>query len=156
CARRMRATRARTWTGTSCPTSCGTRPSCANPWPRSASSATAPARPCSTATTPPSGRPFRALPTPCSDPAHAPGAQKGPDTRRRPRAAREAYWLYVERVAAGANEADGPFSAARLERAEEVEQVLLVALPQVVEPIDHRVGLRGAEPRIRGALVGLD
>src|SRR6476646_2707864 len=43
--------------------------------------------------------------------------QKGPDARRRPRAAREAYCLYVERAAAGANEADGPFSAARLARA---------------------------------------
>ena len=39
-------------------------------------------------------------------------AQKGPDARRRPRAAREAYSLYVERAAAGANEAAGPFSAA--------------------------------------------
>ncbi len=39
-------------------------------------------------------------------------AQKGPDARRRPPAAREAYSLYVERAAKGANEADGPFSAA--------------------------------------------
>src|SRR5713101_3683502 len=39
-------------------------------------------------------------------------AQKGPAARRRPRAAREAYSLYVERAAEGANEADGPFSAA--------------------------------------------
>src|SRR6266545_7605737 len=39
-------------------------------------------------------------------------AQKGPDARRRPRAAREAYSLYVERAAEGANAADGPFSAA--------------------------------------------
>ena len=38
--------------------------------------------------------------------------QKGPDARRRPPAAREAYSLYVERAAKGANEADGPFSAA--------------------------------------------
>src|SRR5262249_60672678 len=36
----------------------------------------------------------------------------GPDARRRPRAAREAYFLYVERAAEGANEADGPLSAA--------------------------------------------
>src|SRR5215471_4926581 len=34
--------------------------------------------------------------------------QEGPDARRRPRAAREAYFLYVERAAEGANEADGP------------------------------------------------
>src|SRR6266568_1200461 len=39
-------------------------------------------------------------------------AQKGPDARRRPKVAREAYSLYVERAAEGANEADGPFSAA--------------------------------------------
>src|SRR5438876_756308 len=39
-------------------------------------------------------------------------AEKGPDARRRPKAAREAYSLYVERAAEGANEADGPFSAA--------------------------------------------
>src|SRR5215471_13690089 len=41
-----------------------------------------------------------------------PVAQKGPDARRRPKAAREAYSSYVERAAEGANEADGPFSAA--------------------------------------------
>src|SRR5260370_38347876 len=39
-------------------------------------------------------------------------AQKGPDARRRPKVAREAYSLYVERAIEGANEADGPFSAA--------------------------------------------
>jgi hypothetical protein len=39
-------------------------------------------------------------------------AQKGPDARRRPMAAREAYFLYVERATEGANAADGPFSAA--------------------------------------------
>jgi hypothetical protein len=39
-------------------------------------------------------------------------AKKGPDARRRPMAAREAYSLYVERAVEGANEADGPFSAA--------------------------------------------
>src|SRR6185295_3830469 len=38
-------------------------------------------------------------------------AQKGPAARRRPKAAREAYFLYVERAAEGANEADGPFSS---------------------------------------------
>ncbi len=35
-----------------------------------------------------------------------------PDARRRPKAAREAYSLYVERAAKGANEADGPVSPA--------------------------------------------
>jgi hypothetical protein len=40
-----------------------------------------------------------------------PAAQKGPDARRRPTAAREAYFPYVERAAEGANAADGPFSA---------------------------------------------
>src|SRR6266849_8118518 len=38
-------------------------------------------------------------------------AQKGPDARRRPRAAREAYSLYVDRAAEGANAAAGPFSS---------------------------------------------
>jgi len=37
--------------------------------------------------------------------------EKGPAARRRPMAAREAYSLYVERAAEGANEADGPFSS---------------------------------------------
>jgi hypothetical protein len=47
-------------------------------------------------------------------PAAEQAAQKGPDARRRPKAAREAYSLYVERADEGANEADGPFSAACL------------------------------------------
>lgn len=38
--------------------------------------------------------------------------EKGSAARRRPKVAREAYSLYVERAAEGANEADGPFSAA--------------------------------------------
>jgi len=38
--------------------------------------------------------------------------EKGPAARRRPKAAREAYSLYVERAAEGANEADGPFEEA--------------------------------------------
>src|SRR2546427_13176293 len=42
---------------------------------------------------------------------HSQAAEKGPDARRRPRAAREAYSLYVERAVEGANEAGGPFSA---------------------------------------------
>ena len=37
--------------------------------------------------------------------------EKGPAARRRPRIAREAYFLYVERAIEGANEADGPFSS---------------------------------------------
>jgi hypothetical protein len=37
--------------------------------------------------------------------------EKGPAARRRPKAAREAYSLYVERAVEGANEADGPFSS---------------------------------------------
>ena len=36
-----------------------------------------------------------------------PRGEKDPDARRRRMAAREAYSLYVERAAAGANEADG-------------------------------------------------
>src|SRR6266702_4143287 len=43
-----------------------------------------------------------------------PADQKGPDARRRPRAAREAYSLYVERAAEGANEAAGPLLSGRL------------------------------------------
>src|SRR5437867_10488589 len=39
------------------------------------------------------------------------GEEKGPAARRRPKAAREAYSLYVERAAEGANEADGPLSS---------------------------------------------
>src|SRR5215467_14544253 len=37
--------------------------------------------------------------------------EKGPDARRRPMAAREAYSLYVERAGEGGNEADGPLSS---------------------------------------------
>src|SRR5438094_745225 len=37
--------------------------------------------------------------------------EDGPDARRRPTAAREAYSLYVERAAEGDNEADGPSSS---------------------------------------------
>ena len=39
--------------------------------------------------------------------------QKALVARRRPKVAREAYFLYVERATEGANEANGPFSAAR-------------------------------------------
>jgi len=40
------------------------------------------------------------------------GVEKGSDARRRPMTGREAYSVYVERPVEGANEADGPFSAA--------------------------------------------
>ena len=40
-----------------------------------------------------------------------PGGEKGPVARRRPKTAREAYSLYVERAVEGANEANGPLSA---------------------------------------------
>jgi len=53
-----------------------------------------------------------ALEATCRIPRTRQAAQKGPDARRRPTAAREAYSLYVERAAGDANEADGPFSAA--------------------------------------------
>src|SRR6266511_5425811 len=39
-------------------------------------------------------------------------AEKGPDARRRPKTAGEAYSPYVEPATEGANEADGPFSEA--------------------------------------------
>src|SRR5882724_8015473 len=73
-----------------------------------------------------------------SMPNHLRVAQKAPDARRRPRAGREAYSLYVERAAEGANEADGAFSATRLQLVAqghqgEIEQVAdAVALPLVV------------------------
>src|SRR4029079_17997484 len=37
--------------------------------------------------------------------------EKGPAARRRPKAAGEAYFLYVEPAVEGANEADGPLSS---------------------------------------------
>jgi len=37
--------------------------------------------------------------------------EKGPAARRRPKAAGEAYFLYVEPSVEGANEADGPLSS---------------------------------------------
>jgi hypothetical protein len=40
------------------------------------------------------------------------GVEKGPDARRRPKVAGEAYPWYVEPAAEGDNEADGPLSAA--------------------------------------------
>ena len=39
---------------------------------------------------------------------NTPGGEKGSAARRRPKVAREAYSLYVERAAEGANEADVP------------------------------------------------
>src|SRR5262249_17829628 len=38
--------------------------------------------------------------------------EKGPAARRRPKTAREGYFLYVEGAVEGANEADGPLSSA--------------------------------------------
>src|SRR5882724_13629367 len=43
-------------------------------------------------------------------------AEKGADARRRPRAAGEAYSLYVEPAAEGANEAAAPSSVPRQQR----------------------------------------
>src|SRR5438045_1060071 len=44
---------------------------------------------------------------------HEAGAsgEKGPAARQRPKVAREAYFLYVDRATEGANAADGPLSA---------------------------------------------
>ena len=44
-------------------------------------------------------------------PLSTPIGEKGPVARRRPKAAGEAYSLYVEPAAEGANEANGPLSA---------------------------------------------
>ena len=43
-------------------------------------------------------------------PLSTPIGEKGPVARRRPKAAGEAYSLYVEPAAEGANEANGPLS----------------------------------------------
>src|SRR5206468_7585957 len=62
----------------------------------------------------------------------------GPDARQRPKAAGEAYPWYVEPTAEGANEADGPFSAARSAaglRSVGVDAMLLELLPQRI-PVD--------------------
>ena len=48
----------------------------------------------------------------CTESLNLPVGEKGPDARRRPKVAGEAYSLYVERAADGANEADGSLSAA--------------------------------------------
>ena len=42
--------------------------------------------------------------------------------RRRPNTAREAYFLYVERAAEGANEANGPLSALSAEGANDANE----------------------------------
>jgi len=49
---------------------------------------------------------------PAVGPRRPQAGEKGSDARRRPKVAREAYSLYVERAAEGANEADGPLSPA--------------------------------------------
>src|SRR5215510_1403452 len=47
-----------------------------------------------------------------SPPVPSTAAEKGPDARRRPKAAGEAWSLHVEPAGEGGNEADGPLSAA--------------------------------------------
>jgi len=47
----------------------------------------------------------------CVVPQSTPIGEKGPVARRRAKAAREAYSLYVERAVERANEANGPLSA---------------------------------------------
>ena len=46
----------------------------------------------------------------CVVPLSTPIGEKGPAARRRAKAAREAYSLYVEPAVEGANEANGPLS----------------------------------------------
>src|SRR5207237_1807656 len=77
------------------------------PWPPAA---------CPAPTTGPPPRPWSTASSPSTDGpiSTQQAAQKGPDARRRPKAAGEAYSLYVEPAVEGANEADGPFSAACL------------------------------------------
>src|SRR5207249_2858315 len=69
-------------------------------------------------------------------PPGQPGDEKGPAARRRPKAAREAYFLYVERAAEGANEADGPLSSPWSERQPPLdEREALLGLG--VRPVEH-------------------
>ena len=70
-------------------------------------------------------------------------AQKGPAARRRPKAAGEAYFLYVEPAAEGANGADGPFSASCGDAAELGEDVGVVGLEPVAEARADEVVRRG-------------
>src|SRR6266542_3893749 len=82
-----------------------------------------------------------------------PADQKGPDARRRPRAAREAYSLYVERAAEGANEADGPFSSAgalMVQRGLDERGKERMRFPRA--RAEFRMELAGHEPRVVGQL----
>src|SRR5258705_12485068 len=82
--------------------------------------------------------------------------ERGPDARRRPKAAGEAYFLYVEPAAEGANEADGPLSASRAlqeaaESAAVVEERLAAVVAARVEGLDL-----ADEDRVIAARVGVD
>src|SRR5439155_10262399 len=73
--------------------------------------------------------------------------EKGSAARRRPRVAREAYSLYVERATAGANAADGPLSSLRLEA---LREALLFDRMLAVGWADFHARLAGREdlPRV--------
>ena len=53
--------------------------------------------------------PTQECPPEAKDTREPQAVEKGPDARQRPQAAREAWSLHVERAAAGANEAGGPY-----------------------------------------------
>src|SRR5262245_36356227 len=75
--------------------------------------------------------------------------EKGPAARRRPKAGREAYFLYVERSAEGGNEADGPLSSREADverRALVCRTVAQVAVAIVAQDVDRAVPRVGGRP----------
>jgi len=74
-----------------------------------------------------------------------PGGEKGPAARWRRKAAREAYSLYVERGADGANEAAGPLIGARPR--------LAVLDGEVAVPCSPQSAIAGLNPLLRVARV---
>src|SRR5207253_3218771 len=82
--------------------------------------------------------------------------EKGPAARRRPRAAREAYSLYVERAAEGANAADGPLSSLWLKALREAllfDRMLAVGWADFHARLAGREDLAEAEPMALDDLV---
>src|SRR5262245_22520783 len=87
---------------------------------------------------------------------------------RRENRVRRSTGTYLERTAYGRRRKAAGGRASRpgapagritrcaLQRAQEVQQVLLLPLVETVEPVDHGVGLGRAELEVPGALVLLD
>src|SRR5436309_4809309 len=76
-------------------------------------------------------------------------AQIGPVARRRPKAAREAYSLYVERAAEGANEADGPLSSLSAQMRQDALEPVGQRRHQL-EPLSCRRMREGEPGRVKG------